>query len=361
MSPHFLTIIPILLLVTGCKPDSESVTPTLGTITESAYASGVVKAEGQYQVFPVVSGRVVTILVQEGDTVKAGQVLLHIDDRTSSLSTNNAYAQLRLLEQNVRDDGPVLSQLSSAVEQAREKLAVDSTNLARQQALWAQQIGSRNDLDQRELAYTTSRTTYDRAVKSLVENRAKLQTELSVARNNLAISAAGNDDRSPRSLIDGIVYDLMIEPGELATTQRAVAIIGSATDLYLDLEVDEYDIRRIEPGQQVYVTLDSYGEQAFEAKVTRIIPFMDERSRTFKVEAEFVQRPPTLFPNLTAEASIVLQMKENALRVPASYVVDDAYVLTAPDTRTPVKLGLRDMQFVEIVSGIDANTQLYKP
>jgi HlyD family secretion protein len=126
------------------------------------------------------------------------------------------------LEQNVRDDGPVLSQLSSAVEQAREKLAVDSTNLARQQALWAQQIGSRNDLDQRELAYTTSRTTYDRAVKSLVENRAKLQTELSVARNNLAISAAGNDDRTPRSLIDGIVYDLMIEPGELATTQRAV-------------------------------------------------------------------------------------------------------------------------------------------
>jgi multidrug resistance efflux pump len=46
----------------------------------------------------------------------------------------------------------------AAVEQARDKLNVDSTNYARQQALWAQQIGSRNDLDQRELAYTTSRT-----------------------------------------------------------------------------------------------------------------------------------------------------------------------------------------------------------
>ena len=361
MSRHFFTLLSALFVISGCKPDAETVMPTLGTITESAYASGVVKAEGQYLVYPVVNGRVVSIVVQEGDTVDPGQVLLHIDDRTSSLNTNTAYAQLRLLEQNVREDGPVLSQLRSVVEQGRERLNVDSTNYARQQALWAQQIGSRNDLDQRELAYTTSRTNFDRAVKALVENRSKLRTELDVARNNVAISSAGNDDRSPRSLIHGVVYDLMIEPGELATTQKPIAVIGSAEELYLELEVDEQDIRQVKQGQTVYVTLDSYGEQAFEAKVTRIIPFMDERSRTFKVEAKFVERPPTLFPNLTAEASIVLQVKENALRIPASYVVDDAFVLTGADTRTAVKLGLRDMQFVEVVSGIDLQTRLQKP
>lgn len=349
------------ILLNGCVKQEVTITPTRGTITESAYASGVVKAEGQYQVFPVVNGRVVAILVQEGDTVDAGQVLLQIDDRTSSLSANNANAQLRLLEQNVREDGPVLAQLRSALGQAREKLTVDSTNFARQQTLWTQQIGSRNDLDQRELAYTTSRSNYDRAAKALEENRTRLRTELDVARNNAAISASGNDDRSPRSLIRGIVYDLMIEPGELATTQKPVAIIGSATELYVDLEVDEYDIRQVKQGQKVYVTLDSYGAQAFEAKVTRIIPFMDERSRTFKVEAHFVERPPVLFPNLTVEASVVLQVKENALRIPASYVVDDAYVLTGADKRTAVQLGLRDMEYVEVVSGIDADTPLYKP
>lgn len=349
------------ILLNGCTENEGTITPTIGTITESAYASGVVKAEGQYQVYPVVSGRVVAILVQEGDTVEAGQVLLHIDDRTSSLNTNNAYAQLRLLEQNVREEGPVLSQLRSALEQAREKLNVDSLNFSRQQALWAQKIGSRNDLDQRELAYNTSRTNYDRATKMLVESRSKLQTELNVARNNAAISASGNDDRSPRSLIHGIVYDLMIEPGELATTQKPIAVIGSATDLHVDLEVDEFDIRQVKQGQKVYVTLDSYGDRAFEAKVVRIIPFMDERSRTFKVEAHFVEGPPVLFPNLTAEASVVLQVKENVMRIPASYVVADTYVLTGKDTRTAVQLGLRDMEYVEVVSGIEANTPLYKP
>jgi multidrug efflux pump subunit AcrA (membrane-fusion protein) len=157
------------------------------------------------------------------------------------------------------------------------------------------------------------------------------------------------------------VYDLLIEPGELATPQKPVAVIGSASDLYLEMEVDEFDIRRIKPGQHVFVTLDSYGGQAFEAEVTRVIPLMNERSRTFKVEARFTKRPPQLFPNLTVEASIVIRTKENALLVPASYIVDGTYVLTDGDEKTLVKLGAHDMEKVEVLEGITANTTLYKP
>jgi len=70
----------------------------------------------------------------------------------------------------------------------------------------------------------------------------KLWIELEIARNIVAINIVGNDDRTSCSLIDGIVYDIMIESGELAITQKSVAVIGSAMDLYLELEVDEYDI-----------------------------------------------------------------------------------------------------------------------
>jgi multidrug efflux pump subunit AcrA (membrane-fusion protein) len=255
----------------------------------------------------------------------------------------------------------VLSQLKEAVAQARDKYSIDSTNYARQQALWKQQIGSQNELDQRQLAFTTSKAAYNRAQKALVEARERLRTELDVARNNVALSAAGNDDRTPRSLIDGIVYDLRIEPGELATTQKAVAVIGSATDLFLELEVDEYDITQVKAGQQAFITLDSYGGKAFAAVITRIIPIMDERSRTFRVEARFTERPATLFPFLTAETSIVLRTKEKALTIPASYLIDGNYVLTAPDERTPVKVGARDMEKVEILEGINSGTELYKP
>lgn len=351
----------LLASCTGCGPDRESITPTTGPITESVYASGLVKAQGQYQVYPTVSGNVVTLLVKEGDTVKAGQPLMRIDDRTSSFATGSAEAQLRLLEHNASESGPVLSRLRSALDQARDKFILDSINYERQQALWDNNAGSRVDLDQRQLAYTTSRAAYDMAAKVLAENRAQLRTQLEVARNNAASASAGNADHQPKSLIDGIVYDLMIDPGELATPQRPVAVVGSASDLYLELEVDEFDIRLIKPGQQVFVTLDSYADTAFAAEVSRIIPLMNERSRTFQVDARFIHRPPVLYPNLTVEASIVLRTKPQALLVPASYIVDGASVLNGDGEKIPVKLGARDMEQVEVLSGIDANTRIYKP
>ncbi len=358
---HKSLVLIFLLPLAACGGKDGAITPTVGPITESVYASGMVKARGQYQVYPTVNGTVLQLLVQEGDTVRAGQPLMRLDDRASSYASSSADAQLRLLEANVREDGPVLTRLRATVDQARDRYALDSANYKRQQALWAQGVGSRAELDQRQLAYTTSQAAYDAARKALAESREQLRTELAVARNTAAASAAGSDDHRPKSLINGIVYDLLIEPGELATPQRPVAVIGSAGELYLELEVDEFDIRRVKPGQRVYVTLDSYGKEPFAAEVARIIPLMNERSRTFKVEAVFTQGPPLLYPNLTAEASIVLRTKENALLVPSPYIVDGHYVLTGPDEKTPVTIGARDMQQVEILDGITEGTKLYPP
>ena len=350
----------MLILLSACGKDRETTTPTVGPITESVYASGVVKAAGQYQVYPTVTGQVTSLLVKEGDTVRAGTPLLRIDDRSASASARSASAQVRLLEQNAAENGPVLAQLRESLAQARDKFVLDSANYERQKALWAQQIGSKSELEQRELAYNTSKAAVTRSTKALVESRERLRTELEVARNNAAISVAGNDDRTPVSLIDGIVYDLLVEPGELATSQKPVAVIGSATDLYLELEVDEKDIARVQVGQDVAVALELY-EQVFEATITRIIPLMDVRSRTFTVEARFKKEPPRLFPNITAEANIVLQRKARAVTIPVAYLVDGTQVLIGEDERVEVRTGLRDLERVEILEGIDSTTVLYKP
>lgn len=349
-----------LAVLASCGSDRETITPTVGPITESVYASGMVKAAGQYQVYPTVTGQVTALLVNEGDTVKAGMPLLRIDDRSTSASARSASAQVRLLEQNAAESGPVLAQLREALEQARDRFALDSANYERQKALWAQRIGSQSELEQRELAFNTSKAAVVRASKALTESRERLRTELEVARNNAAISMAGNDDRTPSSLIDGIVYDLLVEPGELATPQKAVAVIGSASDLYLELEVDEKDIAKVQVGQEVAVMLELY-EEAFGATITRIIPLMDVRSRTFTVEARFKAAPPRIFPNITAEANIVLQRKARAITIPVAYLVDGSQVFIGADERAEVRTGLRDLERVEILDGIDSTTVLYKP
>jgi multidrug efflux pump subunit AcrA (membrane-fusion protein) len=107
--------------------------------------------------------------------------------------------------------------------------------------------------------------------------------------------------------------------------------------------------------------MDSYKGKVFEAIVDKIYPIMDERSRTFKIEAHFTNPPAKLYPNLTAEANIIIQTKKDALTIPKSYLIDDEYVLVNEDEKRKVKVGLSDYQNVEILDGLTVEETIYKP
>ena len=164
-----------------------------------------------------------------------------------------------------------------------------------------------------------------------------------------------------KSNMKGVVYDVLKKEGELINTQTALAVIGADSSFILEMEVDQADITRINPGQIVYLTMDSYKGQVFEARITKIFPIMDERTRTFKVEAEFINPPNTLYPNLTAEANIVVLQKKAVLTIPKSYLVDGKYVIVDGETKREIKTGLRDYQKVEILEGLDTSTAVFKP
>jgi multidrug efflux pump subunit AcrA (membrane-fusion protein) len=345
----------------ACGPKRETAKPITGPITEAVYASGIIKARDQYQAFAAVSGIVAEVHVHAGDSVGKGDALFTIDDRTTDLGAQRAELALELLRQNAGRGSPVLEQLHLAVEQARTKLANDSLQHARQKALWDKQIGSRAEMDARELALTSSRNALLTAQKALAETRSRLTNELRMAENELAMRRAAQGDHTVRSQIDGRVYDVLIERGELANPQRALATLGRADAFIIELQVDEYDIVRVKPGQEVIITMDSYKGELLEGTVSRVDPLMNERTRTFTVEAVFTQAPPVLYPNLTAEANIILARKERAFTIPSAYLVDERYVLVGKDEKREVKVGLRDLQRVEVLSGIDSSTVIMHP
>ncbi|MDH4297780.1 MAG: efflux RND transporter periplasmic adaptor subunit, partial [Cyclobacteriaceae bacterium] len=136
---------------------------------------------------------------------------------------------------------------------------------------------------------------------------------------------------------------------------------GSENQFFLELQVDEYDIARIKEGQQVLINMDSYKGQVFKGIVTRINPVMNERSKSFTVEADFITQPPLLYPFLTAEANIVIQIKENVLTIPRNYLVDDSFVWTAGKKKKKVTTGLKDYQKVEILDGLTPDDFILKP
>ncbi|PRY10176.1 multidrug resistance efflux pump [Pontibacter ummariensis] len=356
---RWLPLLPVMFLLASCGGEQEKTQPTVANISESVYASGVVRSKDQYQLFPSVSGTVQQVLVTEGDLVQQGTPLLKVENEAARLSTENA----RIAAEFARVDANAekLNELQAAIDLARSKKQNDSLLLVRQRNLWANQIGTKVELEQRELSYKNSLTAYRSAVLRYQDLKKQLDFAARQSQKNLQISQTRTDDYTVKSETDGKVYSVLKEKGEMVSPQSPVAVIGDADEFILELQVDEYDIARVKPGQRVLLNLDSYKGQVFEGKVYKINPAMNERTRSFTVEAAFVTKPATLYPNLTTEANIIIQAKENALLIPREYLLDGAFVLKENEEKVAVKTGLKDYQQVEILEGLSKDDVIVKP
>ena len=354
---HFLIIPLFILLLTSCKNKQEKTQPIIENISESVYASGIVKSKNQYQVYANINGIIQEKLANEGDLVKVGTPIIRVLNESSKLSAENAQLAANLA--NANQDK--LNELKANIELAKTKMQNDSVLLARQKILWAQKVGSLNELEQRELMYKNSLTTYNVAMLRFNDTKKQLTVAAQQSQNNLQISTTLQNDFIIKSETDGRLYSILKEKGEIVNPLSPIAVIGSADDFLLELQVDENDITRIQKGQKIALSFNSYKNQVFEAKVEKINTIMNERSRSFTIEAGFVIKPPTLYPNLTVEANIIIQTKEKALTIPRSYLIDESYVLNQDHEKIKVAVGLKDYQKVEILSGVTANDIILKP
>lgn len=343
----------------SCKSGFEETTPVEQKITESVYASGILKSKDQYQVFSVVNGLVSDIFVTEGDVVHKGDRIMSISNTTASLNEQNAslsadFAAIRANEEK-------LDQLKNNVELAKAKMDNEALLLSRQKNLWEKQIGTRNELDIRQLAYDNAVNGHKTSKLRYVELQKQLAFQSKQSKKQLQIAQTILNDYDIKSEIEGKVYKILREKGEMVNPQTAVAFLGDAHSFSLELQIDEYDISRIKEGQKIFIRMDSYQGQVFEASVKKIYPLMNERLKSFTVEASFLKTPPSLYPNLTCEANISIQEKQKALTIPRSYLQEGDYVLLSNKERRKVIVGLKDYELVEIISGLTLDDHILKP
>lgn len=356
MAPFYIGC---FLLLMACKNKTQQVSPQTESITESVYASGLVKTANQYQVYSTVSGLIKEILVKEGDLVKKGDPIIRLTNTAAELTAENA--GITAAYSSLAANKDKLQALKINIDQAKTRLDMDASLLARQKNLWDQQIGSKNELGQREMAYNVSLHAYETAKLNYTEMERQLNLQEKQSKKNLQISKSNSSDYTIVSQTDGKVYSLLKEKGELVNTQSPVAILGSDTSFYLELQVDEFDIARIHIGQTMILSMDSYKGQVFEAIVRKVNPLMNERSKSFTIEAVFTQQPAQLFPNLSCEANIIIQEKTKALTIPRSYLLEGDFVLMADGKKQKVTTGLKDYQKVEILSGLSSSDFILNP
>lgn len=351
-----------LLLIMSCsKKDNGELQPKNGTVTESVYASGIVKSENQYTVYSTVNGVLQKIDVAVGQSIIQGQSLFEIESEKANLNTENARLAYQLSQESNRYTQDKVDEMENKLQIAKDKLALDQSVYNRNKNIKQYNVISEVDYERVELAYKNSKSNYEATLKQLSQLKIQLKNEQNRNNINLKIAEKSQSDFIVKSAFSGELFDVYVKEGTMITPQTPLAVIGKKNSYLLELDVDENDMVRVKIGQLMEVTMDSYKGKVFEATVDKIYPIMDERSRTFKIEAHFVKTPQQLYPNLTAEANIVIQTKKNVLTIPKSYLVDESYVLVNKNEKRKVKIGLSDYKKAEILDGLKAGETIYKP
>jgi len=344
----------------ACSQKQDKVLPIKTNLTESVYTSVTIQPDSLYQVYAAVAGILNTNFVEEGDTITKGHPLLQIINSTPKLNAQNARLSLKLAKENYNGSAAILGSIQDEIKAAKLKLKHDSVNYFRQKNLWDKNIGSKIQFDTKKLNYELSSNNLKLLQNKFDRTKNELYTALEQAQNNYRTAMINTKDFTVKSKIDGKVYALYKEPGEVVTTMEPLASVGSAHVFIIEMLVDEVDIVKIMKGQDVLVTLDAYNSMVFTGKVSKILPKKDERNQTFKIEALFDNPPQVLYPGLSGEANIIIANKNDVLTIPKEYLIDDNKVKTDEGIVT-ITIGLQNMEYAEVLTGLTENTYIYKP
>lgn len=348
----------ILVGIGSCSSKKETIQPEIIDITESIYATGYIKSKNQYEVFSPINGVIEQIFVSEGSEVKKGDTIFIIKNKSQELAVENA--RITSVTSDLSSNKDKIKVAEEAVQIAQKNLSNDSLQFERQKKLWKENIGSKIELEEKEIRLNSSEAKLAQAKSNYEDLKRQLRLASEQSKNNLAIAKLQQDNFVVTSQVNGIIYKLNKKEGELHDGRSPVAIIG-AKEFIIELSIDEKDIINLKKDQTVILRMDSYESEVFEGRIIAIEPIMNARTRSFEAEAVFINPPTQLYPNLTVEANIVIQTKEDALTIPRKYLVNDSTVLLANGEEQKIEVGIMDFEMVEILNGLDTTTRILLP
>jgi multidrug resistance efflux pump len=327
---------------------------------EAVYSSVLIEPVNGYKVNSSIAGYLEEVNVKEGDQVNAGDVLFVLSNKPVKLNQQNAELSYQLIRDSYEGEANLIEEMKLDLQSAKLKMMNDSVNFFRMKKLYDDKAVSKFDMDNASLGYELSRNNYRSIKKRIIRKEKELKNQIDQSRNNVSASSLRTDDYSIRSNINGKIFQLFKEKGEFVSMQEPLAIVGDKNKFKLKMLIDEVDISKVSIGQKVLVTLEAYKNNVYEARITKIAPKMDERTQTFEIEAEFVVIPSKLYMGLTGEGNIIVHEKSSALVIPREFLQAGNKVET-DDGLIPVKTGLSNWSFIEILEGVDENTLIYKP
>ncbi|MCB1966055.1 MAG: efflux RND transporter periplasmic adaptor subunit [Candidatus Accumulibacter sp.] len=355
MSPlirRLLIALPVLVLIVGgawwmSRPNPVPVvlTEIQRGLVESTIANtraGTVEACQRTRLSTISGGRIEVLAVKEGDRVEKGQLLMKLWNDDQQAQKAWYVAQVATARQRVNE---ACSVAVNAEREAERQASLRARGFVSQ----AKEDSARSEAEARRAGCAAARADVLQA-----EARVRL-ARVEQGRTMLYAPFAGT------------VAKIVGEVGEYSTpsppgvpTPPAIDLIDDSC-LYVRAPMDEVDAPRIAAGQPVRISLDALPKQSFAGRVKRVAPYVsavEKQARTVDIEADFDDpaAPGKLLVGYSADIEVILDRRENVVRVPTSALLEGGRVLVAgADGRLEerqVKTGLANWEFAEVLEGL---------
>lgn len=327
-------------------------------LVQTVVATGRVVTVSRTQVGSEITGVVLKRLVQEGDRVTRGDLLLVLRSDELTAQVRQAEAALNELMSSTRP------QASVDLANAQVQLAQASRELQRRRILAKDSVISKEELEQSEKAESLARNNVESArLKALALAPGK--AEEIVLRERLVALQAQLAKTQVRSEVTGIVLTRNVEPGDLVqpgTTLFTIALDGN-TEIRVPL--DERNLPRLALQQNASVIADAYPDRPFPAQINFIAPSIDPERGTVEVRLTVDPVPDFLRQDMTVSVNIETDQRAHTRVIPndalSNVQGNKAIVLLLRDGkihRQTVTLGLRGLAMSEVVSGLQDGEQV---
>ena len=356
----FLVILGLLIAVVACNRQSNTTKPQYKEIIQVVYASGKLYPVNYYKVISKYSAYVKEVMVKPGQNVKKGQILAVLENDVLKNNLEIAKNTFQLAQKKYDKNSPVLKASLNELNSAKAKYETDSVNYARISNLFNSNATTRQQLDAAKLQFEISKQSYLKSKNNYQLLLDNLSAEYKNAEENLKALENNTEEYLIKSEIDGKVYNVDIQQGDLIGPNKIIFELGDSDKFEVHLYIDETDINLVKPGQKIVYTIDAYGDKIFNGSVNEIYPSINALNKSVKIIAQIdsIRNP---LCGMSVEANIIVAQKNKALVIPREYLINNNQVkIKGKDGLQKIKTGISDLEYVEVLDGLSENDVIEK-
>jgi HlyD family secretion protein len=345
-------------------------------VVENEFA-GEVKAGEETGVISKTPGKVKNLFVKVGDMVKEGDVLFTLDgdDLKAQLDQASAAVQAAAVGLDKTSNSGFQQQILQAqIDYDQSKSNYDDINrdFQKNQSLFEVGSLSKKEMDDTKSKLDLAKKKLDTSGKNLeiLKNSSGPQS-IDIAKSQLEQTEANKqliniqlDNLSVKAPISGVVTTKNINVGEGVSMASPAVVISNTDNMDVEMNIPENLVTKFSDGQKLNVTVPSLDNKVFKSEVETVYPSLDAETKNYRIKIKLLDKSDLIKQGMQAKIKLAVEGRDDVIVIPnQAFTAENGvyYVLVVKDNRivkTPIKIGLSNDRWTEVLQGINVNDNI---